>query len=72
MFAGKIVGTKSTYDSNSVLSTSTAASGNILVPGSESDSSSTLDGESEISGVVSEDDQVSEIYVLGFTEVLTA
>ncbi|KAG6596555.1 1,4-alpha-glucan-branching enzyme 1, chloroplastic/amyloplastic, partial [Cucurbita argyrosperma subsp. sororia] len=56
--ARKIVGTKSTYDSNSVLSTSTAASGNILVPGSESDSSSTLDGEPEISGVVSEDDQV--------------
>lgn len=58
MFAGKIFVAKSTYDSDSVLSTATAASDKVLVPGSGSDGSSTLAGQSETSGAVSEDPQV--------------
>lgn len=64
--------TKSTYDSDSVLSTATAASDKVLVPGSESDSSSALAGQSGTSGAVSEDPQVSDNSVIGFTEILTA
>lgn len=53
--------TKSTYDSDSVSSTATAASDKVLVPGSGSDGSSTLAGQSENYGAVSEDPQVSVI-----------
>ncbi|KAA0043906.1 1,4-alpha-glucan-branching enzyme 2-2 [Cucumis melo var. makuwa] len=54
----KIFVAKSTYDSDSVSSTATAASDKVLVPGSGSDGSSTLAGQSENYGAVSEDPQV--------------
>lgn len=64
MFAGKIVATKSSYDSDSVLSTATAASDKVLIPGSQSDGPSPLAGQSGISGTVSEDPQVSDMIFL--------
>lgn len=70
LFAGKIVVSKSTHDSGSVLSSANAASDKVLVPGTGSNRSSTLAGLPETSDPASEDTQVNDIMLLVLLRLL--